>query len=405
MYDAIIVGGRCAGSATGMLLAKMGYKVLIIDRATFPSDTISGHFIWYWGAAKLQKWGLLDRVIESGCPPIHTISSNYGDFTLTGYVPPVDGVPLGVGPRRTILDSILLDAATQAGAEIRQGFALDKLMLDGERVIGIEGHDVQSRKKSREFARIVIGADGKRSRVAQRVDAPIYHEVPSLTCWYMSYWSNMPVTGLELHWRNQRVVLAMPTHDQQVLVAVAWTRDEFEQFRGDIDGNYLATLRMMPDLAEKIVDARRSSEYVGMADLPNFFRKPYGEGWALVGDAGHHRDPLPAYGMSDAFCDAELLADAIHSGFSGETPLVDALARYETMRNERAIPDHETTCQRARLIGWDTPEMLGLRAALRNNETDTSKFMAALCRMPGANAFFAPDNIKRIIMQVMPVQN
>jgi flavin-dependent dehydrogenase len=397
MYDAIIVGARAAGSSTAMLLARKGYCVLMVDRATFPSDTISGHFIMHPGVVQLHRWGLLDKVIASGCPPINKVSSNFGDFTLTGHTPPELGdLPFAIGPRRTVLDTLLAEAAVEAGAELRQGFTVTDVSCDNGQVVGIQGHG-QDGASVTERARIVIGADGKHSKIAQLVEAPRYKEVPSLTCWYMSYWSGYPSEGLEVNWRHHRIIFSFPTNDGLVLHAVAWPHAEFHDFRSNIEQNYVDTLMMMPDIAERLPDARRESQFYAMADLPGFFCKPYGPGWALVGDAGHHKDPTPAYGISDAFLDAELLADAIHNGFSGEQSLENALADYEQRRNARAIPDHEATHEQARLEMWDAPEALSLRAAMRHNAEATDRFCAMVTRAIPREAFFTPKNLFQII--------
>jgi 2-polyprenyl-6-methoxyphenol hydroxylase-like FAD-dependent oxidoreductase len=396
MYDAIIVGARCAGSATALLLARKGYRVLLVDRAHFPSDTISGHFILHRGTVRLKRWGLLDTVLASNCPPVTNFAMNYGDFTLSGNVPWIDDAPPALGPRRTILDMLLLEAAAAAGAEVRQGFVVDELLFEGDRVAGIRGRDEQG-SVIKEQARIVIGADGKRSRIARLVNAPMYNEIPSLTCWYMSYFSNYPCKGLEMHWRPHRLVMSFPTNDGLTLQVVVWPHAEFHTFRKDIERNFVDTLLLMPEVAERLPDSRRETPFYAMADVPGFFRKPYGKGWALVGDAGHHKDPVPAHGISDAFCDAELLAEALHNGFSSKQSLNDALAEYEQNRNARAIPDHEATSQRATLEGWDAPEALMLRQALRGNEADTSWFYSVLIRAADLEPFFAPQNLQRIL--------
>ena len=116
MYDAIIIGARCAGSPTAMLLARKGYRVLLVDRATFPSDTISTQIIWPTGVAKLQTWGLLDRLIASNCPQVTKFTMDLGDFPLSGWGPPVEGIVDSYGPRRFVLDKILVNAAVDAGA-------------------------------------------------------------------------------------------------------------------------------------------------------------------------------------------------------------------------------------------------------------------------------------------------
>jgi flavin-dependent dehydrogenase len=127
-YDVIVIGARCAGSPTAMLLARMGYEVLVVDRATFPSDTLSTHLIHTPGVATLKQWGLLDRLVATGCPPIDTYAFDFGPFTLSGS-PEIDGTPAAYAPRRTVLDKLLVDAAREAGAEVREGFTVEDLVL------------------------------------------------------------------------------------------------------------------------------------------------------------------------------------------------------------------------------------------------------------------------------------
>jgi flavin-dependent dehydrogenase len=400
MYDAIVVGARCAGAASAMLLARRGYRVLLVDRATFPSDTISGHFILHQGTRKLADWGLLSEVLASGCPPVTKVTSDWGDFMLAGEITTPDALPACIGPRRTVLDGLLVAAAAAAGAELRDNVIVDGLLSDGEQVTGIRGR-TRGGTALAERARIVIGADGKRSSIARLVGAPSYMEQPSLTCWYMAYWSDFPCDGLEMHWRPRRLVFAFPTHDRLTLIAVAWPHQEFERFRSDIAGNYRATLAQMPSLAERLPTARQAERFVGMADLPNFFRRPHGAGWALVGDAGHHKDPTLARGISDAFCDADLLAEAVDAGLSGRVAMGEALACYEQQRNARAIPENEANLQAASLEEWDTPEAMRLRAALRDNPPDAGQFYAARLQVIPPLAFFAPENLGRIIAQAM----
>jgi flavin-dependent dehydrogenase len=141
MYDAIVIGARCGGAATAMLLARKGHRVLLVDRATFPSDIPHGHFIHRSGPTRLAKWGLLDRVLATGCPAITSFTSDFGDFPLVGNDLSVDGVPFACGPRRTALDRVLVDAAVNAGVELREGFSVESLTMDGDRVTGIRGGD------------------------------------------------------------------------------------------------------------------------------------------------------------------------------------------------------------------------------------------------------------------------
>ena len=123
-FDAIVVGARCAGSPTAMLLARKGYNVLVVDKATFPSDTISTHLVHPPGVAALKEWGLLGRLLATGCPGIDTYAFDFGTVTISG-APGTDEAPLAYSPRRTVLDKLLVDAASEAGAELREGFTVD----------------------------------------------------------------------------------------------------------------------------------------------------------------------------------------------------------------------------------------------------------------------------------------
>src|SRR5688572_10581126 len=192
-YDAIVVGARCAGSPTAMLLARKGYRVLLVDRATFPSDTVSTHLIHHPGVASLNRWGLLDRVVATGCPPIHTYAFDFGPFTISG-VPGIDEAPVAYAPRRTVLDEILVDAASEAGAEVREGFSVEEVLADHGRVIGIRGHTKEGTSVT-EHAQVVVGADGRHSLVAEAVAAEQYEEKPRLQGSYYAYWSGRPWEG------------------------------------------------------------------------------------------------------------------------------------------------------------------------------------------------------------------
>ena len=375
MYDVIVVGARCAGSPTAMLLARKGYRVLLIDKATFPSDTMSGHLIQTRGGACLKRWGLLDRVIATNCPAISSVAFDLGPFALTGAVFPSDGVAALYAPRRIVLDHLLVNAAVEAGAELREGFHVQELLREGERVTGIRGHHVQG-KPVTEQATLVIGADGMRSVVARAVQAPTYYEKPIFNCTYYAYWSGISLEGAELYAREHRMIFVIPTNDHRVLVAIEWPRTEFATIRRDIPGHFMQTLETCtPQLAERVRQGAQAERFVGTGDLPNFFRKPYGPGWALVGDAGHFKDPVLAHGISDAFHDAELLAEAIDRGLWGRCSLSEALTDYERTRNEAALPLYELNCQRA-LLEPPPPDTYPLLNALRSNPVEAGRYMA-----------------------------
>ncbi len=395
MHDVIVVGARCAGAATGMLLARKGYRVLVVDRARFPSDTISTHWVHEPGVAKLQSWGLLDAVRASGCPPITQMVFDAGPFTLRGSPTPLDGVAESLAPRRTVLDAILVEAARASGAEVREGFLVHELLADEDAAVtGILGG---AGSAVAEHARVVVGADGRHSLVARTVQAPMYHEKPPLALAYYAYWSGLPTGGVEFYPRPGAAPGLIPTNDGLTCVVVGWKAERFHEFRRDVEGNFLGTIaEHAPALRERIAAGRRETRFVGTADLPNFYRKPYGPGWALVGDAGFHKDPITAQGITDAFRDAELLAEAIDDGLGGRRDLEEALAGYEAARNEASLPMYELTCELATLDP-PPPHMQQLLGALRTNQEQVNRFFGVIAGTVPVQEFFAPENLGRIM--------
>ena len=395
MYDAIVVGARAAGSPTAMLLARRGYRVLLVDRASFPSDTLSTHYIHQPGIARLERWGLLERLAATGCPPVTAMTFDVGPFALAAAPPPSDGVAEGYCPRRTVLDSLLLEAAAEAGAEVRTGHSVDALVFEDGAVVGIRSDGAEER------ARIVIGADGRNSYVARAVQAPEYETRAGRTCAYYSYWGRAQGEGAELYPRDGRMVISGPTHDGLQIVVAFWPREEFKRVRGDVEKSFLEAVALAPSLAERLSAGERVDRFYGSADLPFYYRKPYGPGWALVGDAGYHKDPITAQGITDAFRYAELLADALDAGFTGAEPPAAALAGYERRRNEETRGLYELTYELASLAP-PPPEQQALFGALRENTEEAGRFFGLIAGTVRPDEFFAPANIGRI-MEGAPV--
>ncbi len=394
-YDAIVVGARCAGASTAMLLARRGLDVLLVDRSPFPTEIAHGHFIHRHGPVLLRDWGLLERIVATGCPPVTTFQLDTGDLRLTGRDLIQDGVAFGYGPRRGVLDRILVEAAVEAGAEFRPGFVVRDYLFEGDRVTGIRG-EARGGQSLVERASIVIGADGRGSGLARAVAAEERETVPTLTSWYFSYWAGLPAAALELYARRERVIFAFPTHDGLFAIFVGCPTDTRAEFQSDIEGNFFATMDLAPDLAARVRAGRRVERFMGAANLPNFLRKPYGRGWALVGDAGCHKDPYLALGICDAFRDAELLAAAIVEGLSGRQPLEDALAAYERRRDEATMPLYRLNLDRARLQPPAEDELRLMRALVGNQEATNRYFMAREGMIP-PETFFNPENLGSLL--------
>jgi 2-polyprenyl-6-methoxyphenol hydroxylase-like FAD-dependent oxidoreductase len=377
-----------------MLLARKGYRVLLVDKATFPSDTISTHILWPHGAAMLARWGLLGTLEATGVPAIcQQMSFDVGPFALHGTIAANNG--RGFCPRRTVLDKVLVDAAIASGVEVREAFTVETLLFEGDTVVGIRGHQ-RNGGPVEERARIVIGADGVHSFVARQVRAPEYDNRPIAACAYYSYFSDVEQDDIELYVRDGVAFGGVPTNDGLHLVMVNWPTSEFATVRGDIEGHVQRALSRAPDFAARVNAGTRQETWYGTAGVPNYFRKPYGTGWALVGDAGYNRDPITAQGMSDAFIEAEQLADAIDAGLSGGDDLEHALAAAHAARDERVRPMYEFTNVLAAL---EPPpvHMQELFGALRTNQEATNAFLSAITGAAPLGAFMAPENLHRIM--------
>jgi len=335
-YDVIVVGARVAGAATAMLLARQGLRVLAVDRVSFPSDTISSHQLQVPGAALLYRWGLLGKLTAAGTPPVRRVRLDTGGgLVMDGQFPAFDGVDALYSPRRTLLDSVLVEAAREAGAEIRENFRVTQVMAWGDRVTGIRG-SARGRLAVNETASLVIGADGKRSLVAGAVGARRYRERPVRSFASYSYWAGVPVSGGELYQRPGRAVAVFPTNGELTMVYAAAPVTEFASARADLEGHYLRTLDLCGDLGERVRSGSRAERLRTTSDQPNTFRWSYGPGWALAGDAGVVMDSVSAQGMTNALRDASYLSAAVVAGLGGSRPLAAALHGHQR-RRDRAI--------------------------------------------------------------------
>ena len=388
-YDVIVVGARCAGSPTAMLLARRGYRVLLVDRATFPSDTISTHIAHPRAVAALSRWGLLDRLAASGCPPIDTYSFDFGPFTLEGS-PGTKDAAVAYCPRRTVLDKLLRDAAAEAGAEVREGFGVDNVLIEDGRVIGIRSGGVA------EHARLVIGADGRNSVVAETVGASRYDERAPLLAIYFAYWSGLPMRGrFETYIRNKRGFAAADTNDGLTMIVGGWPQSEFAEMKRDIEGNFERMLELAPEFAERVRGAKRETRFAG-AITPNFFRTPFGPGWALAGDAGFIKDPITAQGILDAFRDAEGCATAADDALSGRRSLEAAMGAYQQARDADVAAMYDFTYMLAALEP-PPPDLQRLLGAVHGNRQAMDQFAQVNAGTLSPAAFFAPQNVDAIM--------
>ena len=396
-YDVIVIGARCAGSPTAMLLARRGHRVLVVDKATFPSDTMSTHLVHPPGVAALERWGLLDRLIETGCPPVERYSFDFGPVAVAGSPQPIDGIARAYGPRRTILDKLLVDAAAEAGAEVREAFTVEEILFEDGSVTGIRGHS-KGGDSVTEKAKVVIGADGKHSLLAKAVKPETYDERPSQLAMYYAYWSDLPVTDSRP--RSVRRVGEGGLHCPPTTASPACrSAGRWRSSRPTAATSRATSSRRWscrPEFAERVHAAKRETKFIGSAELPGYFRKPYGPGWALVGDAGYHKNPITAMGINDAFRDAQLVAGALDDAFSERRTFEHGMGDYQRTRDEGAKPVYEFTAEFATMEP-PPPELQQLIGAMQGNQEAQDGFVSVQAATLPAPEFFAPENVGRIM--------
>jgi len=415
-YDVIVVGARVAGAATALLLARAGVRVLVVDRAGPPGDTLSSHQVQLPGVAALRRWGLLGRAV-AGAPATGRLRFDAGPVVLEGRYPSAGGVSALYSPRRMVLDQVLLDAAGAAGAEVRLGFRADELLWDGRRVAGLRGRGRRGTCAA-ETARLVVGADGKHSFVARAAGAARYCTRPAATMASYSYWAGVPTAagGGEIYRRPGRAVAAFPTSDDLTMIYVAAPAAEFAAARGNLEGHYLAGLDGCGDLRERAAAGFRAERLRTTPDLPARIHVPHGPGWALAGDAGLVLDPVSAHGISNALRDAELLARAVVDGLGGsgggpgggpgglgDGPggLGAALAGYHRQRDAAARPMFELTARTARLGPVSRAERL-LYGSLAGRPAEISRFFGALSGTEPLRPYLGLGNLTRVIAGARP---
>ncbi len=358
MYDLIVIGARCAGSPAAMLFARQGYRVLLLEKVQFPRDTLSSHYIHQPGVALLDRWGLLGDLRDAGCQPINQQSYTAPGVRLDGFSLPVDGNRTTYAPRRFVLDPILAAGAVAAGVEFREACEVTDLLFDGDRVVGVQ-YTTPGGAVATDRARLVVGADGTRSVVARRVGSGNVTEHPRMTCTYYSYWAGVPA-HFELYERPGRWIGVIPTNDDLTLIMTYFPQREFTEVRTQVEAAYLEAVRTTaPALYERMSAGRRVEKLYGTGQQENYFRKAFGPGWVLLGDAVHHKDSITARGITDAFIQTRLLTDHIGQELHDDAALEVALKSYEDDLDEEFLNLYQGVLNVAELRPEGRAEMLG----------------------------------------------
>jgi flavin-dependent dehydrogenase len=376
-YDVVVVGARAAGAATAMLLARAGQRVLMVDRSRYGADTLSTHALLRGGVLQLARWGLLEDVAAAGTPPVRGSVFHYGRDRVEVPIKPSSGVDSLYAPRRTVLDPILVDAARDAGAEVRFGVTVTGLCQNGDgRVTGVIGRDGTGALFTA-GARITVGADGMSSRIARLVRAPVERSGCGAAAFIYGYWDRLPVRDYELFYRPGVTAGFFPTNWGQVCVFVGVPRRRLrsESRSGSTD----AYARLLAEVAPGALDGAVCvpERLRVFSARPGFLRRARGPGWALVGDAGYFKDPITSHGLTDALRDAELLARAIFRASNGEAAEEVALAGYQATRDRLSNRLFATTDTIAS-FGWDLDQIPLLLRELSDAMSEEVRLLSEL---------------------------
>lgn len=354
-HDVVIVGARSAGAATALLLARAGHDVVMMDRSRPSTDTNSTHSLARGAVVQLARWGLLDDVVATGAPPIRSVRFDQDGETVRRRVKDRAGVDFLLAPRRYLLDDLVARAAVDAGATLMTGTTVTGVRRDAAgRVAGVAVREADG-SPAELAATLVVGADGVRSSLARYVDAPVVRShAPSGAAFY-TYVGGVPWDGFEFVIADRAFAGVFPTHHGEACVWLIRPEADLAAVMtggGRRMGRWLEALdETAPGLAVRVRDGVVTAPLRGGVRLPNHVRRSAGPGWALVGDAAYHRDPITGHGITDAFRDAELLAEAVDAVLSG-APERDAMARYEQER-DTAIAE---TFALTRALGAFPPE-------------------------------------------------
>ena len=349
--DAIVVGARCAGSAAAIALARAGRRVVALDRVSFPADTISTHLLWPGGLAEIQALGALPGVEAIGAPRMHIGFAAAAGLEVRGTFTAIHGIDYAMCVRRIALDAELVAAAREAGAVLREGARVKKLLRDRGRVAGVRYENAEG-EAAELRAPLVIGADGRRSTVARLTGASEpYRSSPSGRACYYAYWRDADPAwrGVAAQWREGTDLgTAFPCDEGLVLVLLQPAVERIEEFRADLVGTYRETVGRIPGLRERLDGCELVTKVRSATGIESYFRRSTGPGWALAGDAGHFKDPVTAQGIRDALRHGRLLGEGAAPVLDDPTALDAALETWELARERDCLAVYQWTNRLAR---------------------------------------------------------
>jgi flavin-dependent dehydrogenase len=401
-YDVLVVGGRVAGASLAQLLARQGRRVLVVDRDEFPSDTMSTHFMSFAAVGALKRLGVLNDVLAAGFRRMTRHRTWVGDCCFEGPAGPPGTFSLA--PKRIVLDSTLVDHAVKAGAQFEQRTRVDGLLQEDGRVAGAVLQTPGGERREVR-ARVVIGADGKSSRVAEWVGAEKYDAVPALRPAYYAYFKGIEPRAevtLEIWFGGDQIGFQFPMREGEDCIALEIQPEEFEGFRAGHAAAFEDRVRKLPDMGRRMRNAQIEGKVIGVKGIDNYFRKPYGPGWALTGDAGYLKDPSTGLGIGDALEQAFMLAEALGAWFDGADWGATMLA-FQQKRDQTMKPLYDATLDFTRMRDIGPAQQNLLKAVFLSPSTTRAFAYAAVEQLPSLLSPAAHDRIAFISKMLWPL--
>lgn len=327
--DVAIIGARVAGSALAINLAQKGKKAILIDKARFPSDTMSTHVVYPNTLGRFEDLGVLDEVLANGPPPLYTAWHHENRMFVAPHAP-VRGRDWAICVRRITLDDILLRRAEALGATALQGRRAERLIGEGTEESPLTGLIVvdENGKRTRIDADVVIGADGANSFLANRLGLKKKKRMPTETMLYFAYWTGVATRNTQdFFFECPWVCAHFPADNGHHVITMNGPVGARKEIK-DLEAFYLEKIRSIPQLAARLEGATMVSRVLGTTRLDGFYRDHVGPGWALVGDAAHFKHPASAQGICDALHASSVLAEGIAKG--------DWMRRYPAWREEES---------------------------------------------------------------------
>jgi flavin-dependent dehydrogenase len=385
-FDVIVVGGSVSGAPTATWLARKGYKVLMVERDTFPRDTNSTHFIWPRGMSYLNRLGVAGKVLEQ-TPSFKQLEVSIEGISLHGGVPlqavkdrfiKLHGNDDGVvdyysGPRRFFLDKVLMDEARASGVDVREATTVQSLIVEDGQVVGVRGSGPAGALLAR--ARVVVGADGRMSQFAGMVGAEKTVVREKSTFAYYGYFSGIDKPELCIHKRGRFGTAIFPTMENRHLVLVYGPTAWWSDFSKDPEANFHKTYRyVVPEVADIVAKGKRVEEFKAMGRMVAYHRQTYGKGWVLVGDACSFKDQWTAMGITHSLRDAELVSGYLDRVLKNEASFEQAMAEYHEVRSHDYEDYWSFVCDGAECNPY-TREHLEFFHAIQGDQSKVDHFM------------------------------